>query len=248
MSIKLSIIFAGDLAELLPGDIRGERQVFERTFPGRRSVKDLVQSLGVPHTEVGCIMVDGEAQDSSFLLIGGEQVEVFPASPASRRPFEEPLRLLCDVHLRKLARRLRLLGLDVSFNPDWDDARLAEISQQEKRILMSRDRGLLMRNQVEYGLLIRSNDPEEQVKEVFKRLEIRTEIQPFTRCLLCGGFLELVPMDTPLFKESLAPRIPPKVLEWCSEYNYCSACRQVFWKGSHHRRLLEKVSRYCEKI
>ncbi len=250
--VTVSIVFEGNLKDLLPKDPKEDRVGEEAVilkFSGRRSVKDLVQSMGVPHTEVGRIRVNGETLDFSYIPGDSDYIEVFPLAvpPVSFQtgnPSGEPPRFICDVHLRKLARRLRLLGFDTFFNPAWDDADLAEISQKEKRILLSRDRGLLMRNLVTQGLLIRNTDPEQQVKEVLQRLGIQQHIRPFTRCTICGIFLEPVSIDSSFFKDTVVPRVPPKVLEWCKEYHYCTSCQKVFWKGSHYRKLLEKVRGY----
>jgi uncharacterized protein with PIN domain/sulfur carrier protein ThiS len=215
-------------------------------FPGKRSVKDLIQSLGVPHTEVGQIRVNDQWVDFSTLLREDDRVEVFPVSPGSARIDLDNPRFLCDVHLWKLARRLRLLGFDTLFNPQWDDPELADRCQEQGLILLSRDRGLLKRNKVEQGLLIRSTDSEEQVKEVLQRWGIGKKINPFTRCLLCSGMLEQVAVDSDYFKKKLKPQVPAKVLAWCREYNCCPSCEKVFWQGSHYHKLTRKINQYLD--
>jgi uncharacterized protein with PIN domain len=240
MAVKVRISFEGDLRELLDKEQRGNESGLEIGFNGKRPVKDLVQSLGVPHTEIGKIKADQREVDFNYIVQHNDTLEVWPVSAES---FEgnKPGRFLCDVHLWKLARRLRLLGFDTAFNPEWEDAELAEVSYEEKRMLLSRDRGLLMRNKVEMGLLIRHTDPEQQVKEVLERLGIGEWVRPFSRCTVCNGLFETVDTGSSSFKDTLSSQIPPGVRQWCTEYQYCTSCGKVFWKGSHYKKLMAKI-------
>ena len=193
---------------------------------------------------MGKVRVNKQWVEFNTLLEEGDRVEVFPTSPGvSHLNLDNP-RFLCDVHLWKLARRLRLLGFDTLFNPQWDDPDLAELCQEQGLVLLSRDRGLLKRNKVEQGLLIRSTDPEKQVSEVLKRWGIGNKINPFTRCLLCSGLLEPVACESDYFQQKLKPQVPPKILNWCREYNCCPSCEKVFWKGSHYQKLTRKIRQY----
>jgi uncharacterized protein len=243
--MTVRIFFDQSLHELLQESFKEPWQPVH--FPGKRSVKDLIQSLGVPHTEVGTLRVNDRCVDIDTLLCEGDCLEVLPPYPGDKRADLENPRFLCDVHLWKLARRLRLLGFDTRFNQNWDDADLAACCQKERLILLSRDRGLLKRNKVEQGMLIRSTDPEVQVKEVLVRLGIGDRVQPFTRCLLCNGELVPTAVDSDDFKTKLKSQVPAKILAWCREYNYCPACEKVFWKGSHYRKLTHKIQQYLEK-
>jgi len=251
----VEIFFNGELEDLLPET--GKEKYITVESRGKRSVKDLVQSMGVPHTEVGGIRVNDAWVEFSYLLRDGDRVDVFPISPRAKtadnpllhrcEPFKNP-GFVCDVHLWKLARRLRLLGFDTRFNPGWDDADLADISQKERLILLTRDRGLLMRNKVTRGLLIRKTDPEKQVEEVLRRLEIDKNVRPFTRCLVCNGILEPAALEGEFFEKKLKAHIPPGVLEWCKEYHFCPSCEKVFWKGSHYEKLIGLVEKYLGEL
>ncbi|MCP5103210.1 MAG: twitching motility protein PilT [bacterium] len=255
--VAVDIFFHGELNRLLPLKKR-KRQVTVQ-LKGKHSVKDLVESLCVPHTEVGGIFVDHRWVDFSYIVRPGDQITVFPVpSPSASgdqcqcRTKENPLfnpeplspRFLCDVHLWKLARRLRLLGFETQFDPRWDDAQLAEISRKQELILLTRDRGLLIRSTVKQGIYIHNTDPEKQVKEVLQRLDLYKAVVPFTRCLSCGGLLEPVTMEGEFFEKEIRPQIPPKVLEWAKEYHYCLSCRKVFWKGSHYEKLIQMIEKY----
>jgi uncharacterized protein with PIN domain/sulfur carrier protein ThiS len=240
--VIVRISFNGDLKDLLKNDGKGQGMSVE--FPGKRPVKDLVQSLGVPHTEVGEVRVNDRWLDSTYVLHEGDTVEVFPVSPGETTMDTDTPRFICDVHLWKLARRLRLLGFDTRFNPQWDDADLADICQEERLVLLSRDRGLLKRNKVEQGLLIRNTDTEKQVSEVLYRLRIGAKAKPFTRCLVCNGLLEPVSITGELFEKKIKPQLPPKILEWCKEFHFCPSCEKAFWKGSHYKKLTRMIDKY----
>jgi uncharacterized protein with PIN domain/sulfur carrier protein ThiS len=244
MAAAVQITFNGNLIELLP--LKKRNQHLSVQWEGKRSVKDLIQSLEIPHTEIGKIQVNKKEVESSFILRGGEQVEVFPSpipQPFTADAGKAP-RFICDVHLRKLARRLRLLGFETWFDPRWEDEELADISQKEHLILLSRDRGLLKRNNVEQGLLIRNTDPGEQVKEVLRRLGIAAFINPFTRCLLCGHSLVRLAMEDELFQKKFKSQVPVNVLQWCSDYTYCPACQKIFWRGTHYKKLSHLIETY----
>ena len=258
----IDIFFHGELRHLLPLKKRNTRLTVP--WQGRRSVKDLVESFCVPHTEVGGIRVGGQWVDFSYIVCDDDRVIVFPVSPVSApvgscesctpdNPLFKPAAVedpvfLCDVHLWKLARRLRLLGFDTRFDPRWDDAQLAGISQTEGFILLTRDRGLLIRRVVERGVYIYNTDAEAQVIELLRRLDLVKRVSPFTRCLVCGGFLEAVNMGGEFFEQTLRPLIPPKVLEWAKEYRYCPSCEKVFWKGSHYKKLIALIERYTSGV
>lgn len=240
--LKVNICFNGNLTDILPHGKKNKNH--EVTFKGKRSVKDLIQSFGIPHTEVQSIAVNGKSVDFSYILQHDDRIKVQPVVTNAAVYPGEPA-LLCDEHLHKLCRRLRLLGFDTAFNREWDDSRLAVISEKEGRILLSRDRGLLMRKKVSRGLLIRSTDSEEQVHEVLERLDLKNRCRPFSRCLLCSGLLRKVAAGEESFA-GIKNKIPGKVLAWCSVYNVCLSCGKIYWKGSHYKKLAEKVNRYIQ--
>jgi uncharacterized protein with PIN domain len=250
--MKVDIFFHGELNDLLPLKKREKHLTVE--WKGRRSVKDLVESQCVPHTEVGGIRVHDRWVDFSYILREGDRVVVFPVNSGSElctgdnplfnpEPIKDP-KFICDVHLWKLARRLRLLGFDTRFDPRWDDAQLADISQRQGLILLSRDRGLLIRSSVQRGIYIHSTDPEIQVKEVLHRLHLFQLAAPFTRCLLCNGFLEPVDLEGEEFETKFKPLIPEGVLNWSKEFHFCSSCQKIFWKGTHYDKLTRKIKSY----
>lgn len=246
-SLGIQVTFDDDLKDLMY--CRKIHPVFIE-FEGRRSVKDVIESLGIPHVAVDVIRVNAHPVTFSYIVQDGDRIEVFPDGAEMNVPNAcrirfamgpEP-RYICDDHLWKLSRRLRLLGLDVAYQKRISDRRLVEISREEGRILLTRDRHLLMIRHVERGILIRNSDCNLQVQEVLARM-LGVRLDPFSRCLLCNGKLQILDMDGEVF-ERLEHAIPPKVREWCSEYNVCISCNKVYWKGSHFQKLVNLVKEY----
>jgi uncharacterized protein with PIN domain/sulfur carrier protein ThiS len=240
--------FYEELNDFLPG--KSQKKEFAVENRDRRSVKDLIESLGVPHTEVDLILVNGESVDFSYIVHDGDRISVYPefegldVSGVTRlrpRVLRES-RFVLDVHLGRLARLLRLLGFDTDYHETRDDRDLEEISAEEKRILLTRDRGLLKRKGVDRGFAVRSTDPEKQAVEVLDRLDLWSSIQPFSRCTECNGTIEeLSGTDAGFEKER--HRIPARVLKRFTEFHICGSCRRIYWKGSHYDKLIEKIER-----
>lgn len=208
-------------------------------------MKDLIEGLGVPHTEVDLVLVNGVSVGFSKHVTDGDRVSVYPvfegmdiSSVSKVRP--TPLRdtrFVVDVHLGRLAGYLRLCGFDTLYDRDWDDVRLAETTVAEQRILLTRDRGLLKRAIVTHGYVVRSSVPREQLEEVLERFDLWSDLQPFTRCSKCNRLLETVTAD------SVSGEVPPRTLAHIRAYQRCTGCGQVYWKGSHHRSLRRLFSR-----
>jgi uncharacterized protein with PIN domain len=240
--IRVAIRFYEELNDFLP---RARRKIdIDYSFAGRRSVKDLIESFGVPHVEVDLILVNGISADFEYIINDGDRISVYPvfetlSLEGVTRLRPSPLRetkFIADVHLAALARKLRFLGFDVDFSPDRDDPQLAEISEREKRVLLTRDRRLLMRRNVSRGIIIRNTDPAKQVIEVINRLDLWSAIKPFSRCIECNGTIRELPVSGGEFPE-LKSAIPEGVIAWCDEYYICGSCKKIYWKGSHYLKL-----------
>ncbi|GGI09283.1 Mut7-C RNAse domain-containing protein [Egicoccus halophilus] len=204
-----------------------------------RSVKDVVESIGVPHVEVGLLVVDGTPVGFDHRVHGGERLAVYPPFAALRPPADrdlfpappEPRRFVLDVHLGTLARRLRWLGFDTWWRSAADDRELARISATGPRILLSRDRGLLMRREVVHGYVPRAHDPELQLLEVVERYALAPRVRAGTRCIRCNAPL------TPVDKAEVADRLPPRVREGQDRFTRCTGCDRVYWPGTHRDAL-----------
>lgn len=220
------------------------------TYSHRRSVKDLIESLGVPHVEVDLILVNGESVDFDYIVRNGDRISVYPVFEAMeltgvtrlRAKGLRETRFVLDEHLGALARKLRLLGFDTDYIKNRGDAELAAVSQREGRILLTRDLQLLKRKNISHGLYVRNTNPLVQTVEVLDRLQLWNAIMPFSRCLKCNGLIS----ETTI-KPETKNTVPPRVRAWCSEYTQCSQCGQVYWKGSHYDRLSEWLVRLMQK-
>ena len=239
----VAVRFYAELNDFLPP---GRRQVaFAHDFEGRPAVKDLIEALGVPHTEVDLILVDGASTDFAHPVRDGERISVYPVfesidiTPLVRvrpAPLRET-RFVLDAHLGKLAAYLRMVGFDTLYATDYDDATLARLSGDEGRILLTRDRGLLKRSAVTHGYYVRETDPERQLPEVLRRFDLFGALTPFRRCLRCNGLL------APVGKEEIAAQLPPKTRHYYDEFHSCEGCGRIYWPGSHYRRMERFIAR-----
>ncbi len=238
--------FYAELNDFLPSGKRQREISYE--FTGSPAIKDAIEALGVPHAEVDVVLVNGRSVDFAYRLRPGDRVAVYPVfesldiSPLVRLR-ESPLRrtaFIADVHLRKLARLLRLLGFDTARSGDVEDAEIVTIAANEDRIILTRDRQLLKHSAVTHGYWVRSTQPLEQAREVVHRFDLTAQAQPFRRCLSCNGLVK--PVDT---KEVLS-RIPPKTALWQDEYFICQACDKLYWRGTHFPRLQTMVELILE--
>ncbi len=197
----------------------------------------------MPHTEVDLILVNGKPVSFSHPVRGGERVAVYPVferfdiqSMNRLRPV--PLRhprFIADVHLGRLARYLRILGLDVLYQNDYEDKTIIAVSQQTHRIILTRDLGILKNSRVTHGYWLRNTDPVKQLKEVAQSLQLESNFKPFTRCCVCNGQLQSVSA------EQIWHRIPPDTRRYYDTFYQCDECLQVFWKGSHYARILAQL-------
>lgn len=227
-------LFLGRLNDFLPRDQRGK--AISVDFRGRQSVKHLAESLGVPHPEIGAVQTNGQTATLSAITQDGDQLELHPIPNGC--PVEP--RFVLDNHLGRLAAYLRMLGFDCLYQNHFDDEEMAEIVQQEERILLSRDRRLLMRKAVTHGYCLRSLDSLEQLTEVLQRFELKGKIRPFHRCLRCNHPLE------PVAKEVVLDRLEPLTRLYFDEFQICPACQQIYWKGSHYEQMQELIARTLE--
>jgi uncharacterized protein with PIN domain len=229
--------FYEELNDFLPEERR--KRAFAVEVDRARSVKDAIESAGVPHTEVDLVIVDGRSVDFTHVLRGGERVAVYPMfealdiAPLVRlrpRPMRDP-RFVADTHLGKLARHLRMAGFDTLYGADWDDDRIVAISRGERRTILTRDRAMLRRREVERGYCVRAVESETQLGEVVAALQLEGLLAPFTRCRECNTLLDDVP------REAVLDRVPPKVRELHERFKRCATCGRVYWEGSHFARM-----------
>jgi uncharacterized protein with PIN domain/sulfur carrier protein ThiS len=237
-----------ELNDFLGSDARG--MTMRRPFRSHQTVKDVLEAMGIPHTEVDLILVNGEPVDFAHRPQTGDRIAAYPVfealdiGPTTRLrpvPLRDP-RFVVDVNLGRLARLLRVLGFDVWWSSDADDQSLADISFAQQRILLTRDRGLLKRRAISHGLFNRADDPEEQILEVIRRLDLRQRLNPLTRCVRCNGKLAGVT------KDEVIDQLEPLTRRYYDEFSRCADCGQIYWAGSHYARLLTVVERLRDQL
>jgi uncharacterized protein len=241
--VRVTVRFYAELNDFL--DRRDRFAALSRLLPTPASAKDVVESFGVPHTEVDLLLANGESVAFDYRVSDGDRLAVYPVFEAFdvtavTRVRPEPLRhvrFVLDVHLGRLARHLRLAGFDSRYVNDADDATLALASTEEGRILLTRDQGLLKRRAVSHGYCVRETAPLRQFAEVLRRFDLRAGMRPFTRCTCCNG--ELVAVD----KASVEDAVPPRSWARFETFLRCAGCRRVYWRGSHVVRLEAVLAR-----
>jgi len=221
---------------------------FEHVFDRRASVKDFIESFGVPHPEVELILVNGEPVGFGYIVGDGDRVSVYPVFESidvfelvKLRP--QPLRrmrFVLDVHLGVLARYLRLCGFDTLYRNDYEDEVLAQISAAQQRILLTREGALLKLKIVTHGYCVRRDKPREQLAEVVARFDLYRLIHPFRRCARCNGCLKDVP------KSAIEHRLEPLTRRYYEHFTICDQCQRLYWRGSHFgpiQRLIASLAR-----
>lgn len=212
----------------------------EPTVAPRTAVKDVIESFVVPHTEVDLILVDIVSVDFSYQVRNRDRITVYPVfesidiAPLMRLG-PEPLRhvrFVLDTHLGRLAAYLRLAGFDTLYRNDFPDEELAVVASLERRILLTRDQGLLKRRAVSHGYWLRETKPQRQFVEILRRFDLMRLVHPFARCLRCNEPLDKVS------SEAVLDRVPPRIKERGQEFCVCRRCDRVYWKGSHYDRMV----------
>lgn len=236
--------FYEELNDFLPG--QKQKIAFAYQFKGTPSVKDAIESLGVPHVEVDLILVNGGSVGFNYKLRDGDRVSVYPVFESfdissvthlRQAPLRDP-KFITDVHLGKLSKYLRLSGFDTLFSEDLADNKIVDISLKEQRIILTRDRNLLKNKNVTHGYWIRSGNPKTQLKEVIKKYDMYHFMKPFTRCLECNETVISV------LKSDVSATLLSRTSEFFTEFWRCPGCSRIYWKGSHY----ESMKKFIESL
>ena len=237
------IRFYEELNDLLPDEKKKIR--FEHHYLDRTSVKDLIESLGIPHTEIDLILVNGKSVGFDYIINDEDDISVYPVFESfdikdvqhlRAEPLREP-RFIADVHLGRLIRYLRMLGQDVYYKSNLNKEEVVKLSLDEKRTILTMDKNLLKRNEITHGYLVRNSDTEKQVIEIVKRFQLKNQLKEFTRCLGCNSLLRRVE------KGEIEFRLPQKVKENQNEFYICKNCDKIYWKGTHFDRMKSLIQK-----
>jgi hypothetical protein len=237
-----------ELNDFLPLTMRNKS--FPYSFNGRPSIKDAIESHGVPHVEVDLILVNSRSVNFSYKLKDEDKISVFPVfesfdiTPVTRlraKPLRE-LKFIADVHLGKLTRFLRLCGFNVHYLRNATNKEIINHSVNEKMVILTRDIELLKNKKVTHGYWVRSQKPTEQLKEILIRFDLEKQIKLFTRCMECNGLLQEVS------KREIIKRLQPKTIEYYEEFRECSGCKRIYWEGSHYERMKNSVENIIKSL
>lgn len=235
--VTATFCFHEELNDFLPSERRG------REFPvpcaRNATTKHMIEALGVPHTEVELILVNGQSVGFDRLLRDGDQVAVYPRfdslaiNPLLRlREWPLPvIHFVADSHLGGLARLLRMAGFDTLYRNDYLDSAIAEIAGRERRIVLTRDRDLLKQRGISHGCYVHALKPARQFAEIVARLKLARNFRPFTLCLECNAPVRIIK------KISIISNLPPSVNARHEHFTICDHCGRVFWEGSHWQRM-----------
>jgi uncharacterized protein with PIN domain len=233
--------FYEELNDSLPPNQR--KVAFMSSFRSGVTVKHAIECLGVPPANVDLVLVNGESVGFDYRLQNEDRVSLYPVfesldiTPLVRlrpRPLRRT-RFVADAHLGKLATYLRLLGFDTLYRDDRDDAGLVHVARRDRRILLTRNRRLLIRREVSHGYAVSQTDPRKQVEEVLQRFDLYDAVQPFRRCLRCNGEVE------PVTKAQIGKSLPMYATQHYDRIWVCRRCGKAYWRGGQHRRLRHLV-------
>jgi uncharacterized protein len=240
MQHSATFYFNGSLTDFLQKSKKNTAITY--AFNGTPAIKDAIEALGVPHTEVALIVTKAQAVGFDYLVSNNDEVQVFPYDMNGMlnklyEKIEHPVKFILDVHLGKLARLLRMLGLDTIYENNLPDKTIAEIAALEDRVVLTRDVGLLKHKAITYGYWLRSQNSDEQLREVIRRYNLTFEIRPFTKCIACNG--DIIQVS----KDEVLELLPTKTKEYFNEFFQCKKCNRLYWKGSHYERMIEFIKR-----
>ncbi|MCG6908530.1 MAG: Mut7-C ubiquitin/RNAse domain-containing protein [Deltaproteobacteria bacterium] len=231
--LKATFRFYEELNEFLP--THRKKTDFEAAFKEKRSIKDMLESMGVPHTEIDLILVNGISVDFAYTLQNNDRVSVYPTFEALNienltRLRKIPLRrnrFIADINLGDIVKYMRALGFDIFYDTAFTNRDIIALSNKENRIILSKNKKLLKFKDVSHGIYLYPGTTAEQIRRVIDRLDIKNEIKLFSRCLRCNALL------VPVAKEAVLDRIPPKTRQFCHAYTRCLACDKLYWRGTH---------------
>lgn len=242
--VRATFRFYGPLNDFLPPARRG--RAFEVSCARAATTKHMIEALGVPHTEVALLRVNGESAGLVQPVRDGDRIAVYPqfesldVAELRREPRPEPPRFIADAHFGGLARLLRMAGFDTFYDNGIGDDEIEALAAREGRIVLTRDLELLKRRGIAHGCYLRAPDSVGQLREVFDRLDLAHRVQPFSRCMACNAALHAVD------KTAVLDRLPGKVRERQQRFTLCRGCDRVYWQGSHWQRMRALIDELCQ--
>ncbi|MFC1827748.1 Mut7-C RNAse domain-containing protein [Thermodesulfobacteriota bacterium] len=241
--------FHGYLQQLLKRELRAVSPLLHH-FDRRASIKDVIESLGIPHPVIGTLTVNKLEVGFDYILLDHDMIEatsltppVDPFIPTILRPRAlDKIAFIVDVNAGRLALFLRMLGFDTVYGNDIKNGRLAEIAQSDNRILLTRDTTLLKRKIIMHGYLLREQNPSRQLVDVVRLYDLDSRIRPLSRCIPCNGLL------VPVSKKVIMDRLEPLTRKHYHSFHICKDCKRIYWPGSHHGKILAFIDGILESV
>ncbi|MDP4291607.1 MAG: Mut7-C RNAse domain-containing protein [Bacteroidota bacterium] len=244
---RISFRFYEELNNYLPDEKR--KVWFEYAFPGSISMEEALHQLKIPVDEVDLILVNQQSRGFEYLLQEGDRVSVYPVfesfdisgvSKVREKPLRNP-KFICDVHLGRLCKYLRMLGWDTLYSNRYTPDKIIAVSGQEGRIILSRNQLLTRHKKVTRSYWVQSSDPLEQIEDLIENLDLSNETQPLTRCLNCNHRI------VPVTKQEILHRLQPRTKQYFEEFFICPVCDQIYWKGTHFEHMSDFINQIIRK-
>lgn len=245
VKVRAKLRCYAELNDFIPPQWR--QRSFPVGFVAPAPLRHIAEGIGIPHTEIALALRNGEPVDLDCPVSDGDRLALYPlfasvavdsASPIQLRPAGTP-HFIADAHLGKLAGYLRLLGFDTLYTNDLGDQALAAIAAAEQRVLLSRDRNLLMHKAVRFGAFLHTTNAWTGVEYLERRYQLCSHAAPFSRCMKCNGLLEMVD------KSTVMDQVPLAVERFQDAFWRCQGCGQVYWRGSHWQAMQQRVTALC---
>jgi uncharacterized protein with PIN domain len=241
LSKQITIRFYEELNDFIQRDFR--KKDINHYYAVKTTVRDIIESYGVPHTEPDLVLVNGHSVGFDYLPEAGDRVAVYPRFESFdigqlTKLRSEPLRqikFILDVHLGKLAKKLRMLGFDTLYQNDFEDQEIINISLTENRIILTRDLGILKNKSVTHGYFVRSQQPNKQLNELIQRFDLVSSVKPLSRCIDCNGQIQIVD------KNKILHLLKSNTKKYYKEFYQCSNCNKVYWEGSHFHKMVKQI-------
>jgi uncharacterized protein len=232
-----------ELNDFLP--IHHQKKDFVIEIEPKTPVHALIEMLHIPLSQVDLILVNSQSVGVDHCLSPGDRLSIYPVfetfdiSTVARLP-QTPLRKLkfvCDVHLGKLSKFLRMLGIDAHYDKDITPPELIQLSLLQNRIILTKNRGLLKNRFITRRYRVRSEDSNQQLAEVLSYFDLKGKFALMSRCLKCNHLV------SPVSKDCIRGRVPDAVWNLHETFAICEGCGRIYWMGSHYASMLERISR-----
>jgi len=242
--IKVYYRFYEELNKYLPEE--KHKVWFEVKYEKRISVLNALHIFNIPQKKVDLLLVNQKSKGFDYVLKNNDRISVYPVFELFditdlTKVREKPLRnikFVCDVHLGKLCKYLRMLGFDTLYSNQNKPNDIVKISNNDNRIVLSKDYSYNKNKNITHFYWVRSSDSREQLKDLIRKMQLVKSINPFTRCIICNDYIKEID------KNKVKDRLLPNTNKFFNKFYICRTCDKIFWKGSHYEDMVEFINRH----